>query len=60
VSARSTAVAAARRGGNTVDRLLERPRAVLGTLIAAQIAFVLVLALSVVPLDNRVDIRVQG
>jgi hypothetical protein len=47
VSARSTAVAAARRGGNTADRLLERPRAVLGTLIAAQIVLVLVLALSV-------------
>ena len=47
MSARSTAVAAARRGGNTADRLLERPRAVLGTLIAAQIVLVLVLALSV-------------
>ena len=47
MSARSTAVAAARRGGNTADRLLERPRAVLGTLIAAQIVLVIVLALSV-------------
>ena len=47
MSARSTAVAAARRGGNTADRLLERRRVVLGTLIAAQIVLVIVLALSV-------------
>jgi len=47
VSARSTAVAAARRGGNAVDRLLERPRTVLGVLIAAQIALVLILAFTI-------------
>ena len=47
MSVRSTAVAAARRGGYTVDRLLVRPRAVLGALIVVQIALVLVLALSV-------------
>ena len=47
VSARRRALAAARWGGRTVDRLLERPRAVLGALIAAQIAATLALALSV-------------
>jgi hypothetical protein len=47
VSARSVAIAAGRWGGDTVDGLLERPRAVLGTLVAAQIALVLLLALSV-------------
>jgi len=47
VSARSVAIAAGRRGGTTVDRLLERPRAVLGTLVAAQIALALILAFTV-------------
>jgi hypothetical protein len=47
VSVGSTALAGARRGGHTVDRLLERPRAVLGTLIVGQIALVTVLAVSV-------------
>ena len=36
----SAAIAAARRGGHTVDRLLERPRAVVGTLMVAQIVLV--------------------
>ena len=43
----SVAVGAARGVGRTVDRLLERPRSVLGTLIGVQIAATLVLALSV-------------
>jgi len=49
VSATSSSlpVAAARGVGRTVDRLLERPGAVLGTLIVIQIAATLVLALSV-------------
>ncbi len=47
MSVRSTAVGAARRGGHTVDRLLERPRVVVGTLIVGQIALVLIFALSV-------------
>ncbi len=47
MSVRSTAVVAARRGGHAVDRLLERPHAVLGALIAGQFALVLLLALSV-------------
>ncbi len=47
MSARTRAVAAACWCGRTVDRLLERPRTVLGTLIAAQIAATLVLAFSV-------------
>ena len=47
MSARRSALAAARWGGRTVDRLLERPRAVLGGLITAQIAATLALALSV-------------
>ena len=47
MSARRRAFAAARWGGRTIDRLLERPRAVLGGLIAAQIAATLALALSV-------------
>jgi hypothetical protein len=46
VSVASTSVAAAQSAGRTVDRLLERPRAVLGTLVAAQIAGTVVLALS--------------
>jgi hypothetical protein len=47
VSVRSTAVGAARRSGHTVDRLCERPRAVVGTLIVGQIALVLIFALLV-------------
>jgi hypothetical protein len=47
VSVRTRAASAARWGGRTVDHLLERPRAVLGTLIAGQIAATIVLALSV-------------
>ena len=47
MSARASALAAARRVGRTVDLLLERPRWVLGTLVALQIALTLVLALSV-------------
>jgi len=47
VSVASTSVAAARGAGRTLDRLLERPRAVLGTLVGAQIAATLVLALTV-------------
>jgi hypothetical protein len=47
VSVGARAAAAARLGGRTVDRLLERPRAVLGTLIAGQIAATVILALSV-------------
>jgi hypothetical protein len=47
VSVTAVSVAAAREAGRTVDRLLERPRTVLGTLVGAQIALTLVLALSV-------------
>ena len=47
MSVRSTAVGAARRSGHTVDRLCERPRAVVGTLIVGQIALVLIFALLV-------------
>jgi hypothetical protein len=47
VSVRRRGAAAAAAGGRTVDRLLARPRAVLGTLVVAQIAAVVVLALSV-------------
>ena len=43
MSARSVAIAAGRRGGTTVDRLLERPRAVLGTLVGVQVALALIL-----------------
>ena len=43
----SAAATAARGTGRTIDGLLERPRAVLGTLIGAQIAATVVLALSV-------------
>lgn len=46
MSVASTSVAAAREAGHTVDRLLERPRAVLGVLVGAQIAATAVLALS--------------
>ena len=41
------AATAARGTGRTIDRLLERPRGVLGTLIGAQLAATLVLALTV-------------
>jgi hypothetical protein len=47
VSVASASIAAARGTGRTIDRLLERPRAVLGTLIGAQIVGTVVLALSV-------------
>ncbi len=47
MSVASTSVAAARGAGRTLDRLLEHPRAVLGTLVGAQIAATLVLALTV-------------
>jgi len=47
VSVASTSLAAAHRAGRTIDRLLERPRAVLGTLVGFQIAGTTVLALSV-------------
>ena len=47
MSVRTSAAAAAHWGARTVDRLLERPRAVLGTLVGVQIAATVVLALSV-------------
>ena len=47
MSVRSSAIGAARRGGHTVDRLLERPRAVVGTLVVCQIVLVGILGLSV-------------
>jgi hypothetical protein len=47
VSVRSAALNAARAGGSATDRLLQRPRTVLGSLIALQIALVVVLAVSV-------------
>ena len=47
MSVASATATAARGASRTVDRLLERPRAVLGTLIGAQIAATFVLALSV-------------
>jgi hypothetical protein len=47
VSARASAIAAARRGGRTIDVLLERPRTVLGVLVAAQIAATIALGLTV-------------
>jgi hypothetical protein len=47
VSARASAIAAARRGGRTIDALLERPRTVLGVLVAAQIAATIALGLIV-------------
>jgi hypothetical protein len=47
VSARASALAAARRVGRTVDLLLERPRPVLGVLVALQVALTLLLAFSV-------------
>jgi len=47
VSVGSRSVAALRKAGRTLDRLRERPRTVLGTLVAAQIAATLSLALAV-------------
>jgi hypothetical protein len=47
MSVATTSLAAARGAGRTLDHLLERPRAVLATLIAAQIAATLALALRV-------------
>jgi hypothetical protein len=47
VSVASTSLAAARGAGRTIDRLLDRPRTVLGTLVGAQIVGTVVLALSV-------------
>jgi hypothetical protein len=47
VSVASSSVAAAREASRTFDRLLEHPRAVLGTLAAAQLAATLLLAASV-------------
>ena len=47
MSVTSVSIGAAREAGRTVDALLERPRAVLGTLAALQIAATAVLALSV-------------
>ena len=47
MSVASASVAAAGRASRTIDRLLERPRAVLGTLVGAQIVATVVLALSV-------------
>ena len=47
MSVASVSVAAAHSVGRTVDRLLDRPRAVLGMLVAAQFLGTLVLALSV-------------
>jgi hypothetical protein len=47
VSVAATSVAAARGAGRTVDRLLERPRTVLGTLVGTQVLFTIVLAVKV-------------
>ncbi|MGH3134060.1 MAG: hypothetical protein ACRDNY_10040 [Gaiellaceae bacterium] len=47
MSVTSTTVAAARGAGRTFDVLLERPRTVVGTLIATQVAATVVLAFSV-------------
>ena len=57
VSVASTSLVAAHGVGRTVDRLLERPRTVLGTLIGAQIVATLVLALSV---DHNGWVYFQG
>jgi len=43
----SVSIAAAGAAGRTLDRLLERPRTVLGTLIGAQVLSTVVLALSI-------------
>ncbi|HWQ22487.1 MAG TPA: hypothetical protein VNK94_00100 [Gaiellaceae bacterium] len=47
MSVASASLAAARGAGRTADRLLEHPRAVLGTLVAAQVGATLVLALAI-------------
>ena len=47
VSVTSVSLGAAREAGRSVDYLLERPRAVLGTLASAQIAAAVVLAFSI-------------
>ena len=47
MSVASSSVAAAREASRTFDRLLEHPRAVVGTLAAAQLAATLLLAASV-------------
>jgi hypothetical protein len=47
VSVASASLAAARGAGRTLDRLVERPRLVLGTLVAAQLCLTLVFAASV-------------
>jgi hypothetical protein len=47
VSARASAIAAAHRGGRAIDVLLERPRAVLGVLVGAQIVATIALGLIV-------------
>jgi hypothetical protein len=47
VSVASASIAAARGAGRTVDRLLVRPRAVLGTLVAGQVVGTVALALTV-------------
>ena len=47
MSVASASIAAARGTGRTIDLLLDRPRAVLGTLVAAQIVGTVVFALSV-------------
>jgi hypothetical protein len=57
VSVASTSLVAAHGVGRTVDRLLERPRAVVGTLIGAQVVATLALALSV---DHNGWVYFQG
>ena len=47
MSAGASALAAARRGGRTIDVLLERPRTVLGALVGVQIAATIALGLTV-------------
>lgn len=47
MSVASASLAAARGAGRTLDRLVERPRAVLGTLVVAQLALTLLFAFSV-------------
>ena len=47
MSVTSVSLGAAREAGRSVDYLLERPRAVLGTLASAQIAATVVLAFSI-------------
>ncbi|HSF61545.1 MAG TPA: hypothetical protein VLA69_07605 [Gaiellaceae bacterium] len=57
MSVASTSLAAAQGVGHTVDRLLERPLAVLGTLISLQITATFALALSV---DHNGWVYFQG